>query len=107
MHPAANPAGRLVSAAGDRCERPVDRACVFARNDRPFRRAHEADNPKLLRAGMLISPEAPTRMLQIARMTKEAGNPARRTFGDAHALMTWLDPELSIDERAALEAFFA
>jgi hypothetical protein len=134
MHIAANPAGRLITfrivppVSDDNSERAsLDLRALIVANPQPvvvisdlsiarafspettarFVALMKSDNPKLFRAGTLISPEAPTLMLQIGRMMKEAGNPARRAFHDAKELMTWLDPDLTINERAALAAFFA
>jgi hypothetical protein len=134
MHQAANPVGRLVTfrivppVSDDNSENAsLDLRALIVANPQPvivisdlsiarafspettarFVALMRSDNPKLFRAGTLISPEAPTLMLQIGRMMKEAGNPARRAFDDAHALMQWLHPDLTIAERAALTAFFA
>ncbi len=134
MHVAANPAGRLVTfrivppVSDDNSERAsLDLRALVIANPQPvvvvsdlsiartfspetterFVALMKSDNPKLFRAGMLVSPDAPTLMLQVARMVKEAGNPARRAFDDAQLLMAWLNPDLTITERAALTAFFA
>jgi hypothetical protein len=134
MHIAANPAGRLITfrivppVSDENGERAsLDLRALIVANPQPvivisdlsiarafspettarFVALMKTDNPKLFRAGTLISPEAPTLMLQIGRMMKEAGNPARRAFDDARALMTWLDPDMTVAERAALATFFA
>jgi hypothetical protein len=134
MHQAANPAGRLVTFRvvppvsdenGERASLDL-RALIVANpqsvvvvSDLSIARAFSPEtterfvalmksgNPKLLRSALLVAADAPTLNLQIARMMKEAGNPARRAFDDAHALMEWLDPDLTTAERAALATFFA
>jgi hypothetical protein len=67
----------------------------------------KSDNPKIFRSALLLNEDAPTLVLQIGRMLKEAKNPMRRTFFDAKELVQWLDADLRDDERAALKTFFA
>lgn len=134
MHVAENPAGRLITfrivppVSDENGERAsLDLRALIVANPNPvivvsdlsiarafspvtterFVGLMKSDNPKLFRAATLISPDAPTLMLQIGRMHKEAGNTARRVFDDVPGLMAWLDPDLSMTERAALGAFFA
>jgi hypothetical protein len=43
--------------------------------------------------------------LQLGRITKQAGDPRRRTFTDPAALINWLDPDLTTSEKARIRAF--
>jgi hypothetical protein len=65
----------------------------------------KSDNRKVERSALLLSAASPTFQLQMERMVREAGNPARRTFLDRRELREWLRPVLSHEEQAALEAF--
>ncbi len=67
----------------------------------------KSDNPKIFRSALLLDPDDATLGMQIQRMLKEAGNPARRVFSDTRDLIAWLDPDLTDGERSALDAFFA
>jgi hypothetical protein len=66
----------------------------------------KTDNPRIERSAFLLSGSA-VFGLQVERMIREAGNPARRTFRDAPALTTWLGEVLTTAERARLETFLA
>jgi hypothetical protein len=63
-----------------------------------------ADNPHIDRNGILVS-QTSIFGLQIERMFREAGNPARRTFRVRSELVTWLGETLSPAERTRLATF--
>jgi hypothetical protein len=65
----------------------------------------KADNPKLERSALLLGDASPTFRMQTERMVREAGSPARRTFGDVDELYAWLSPVLTPEESAALARF--
>jgi hypothetical protein len=67
----------------------------------------KSDNPKLERSALLLSEASATLVLQIERMVREAGSPARRVFLDRQELRGWLHLVLSQDEGVALEEFLA
>jgi hypothetical protein len=134
MHAVANPAGRLVTfrivppvSDDNSAQASLDLRGHIVGNAEPvivvsdllnartfapttterFAALMKSDNPKIFRSALLLDEDAPTLVLQIGRMLKEANNPMRRTFFDAKELIEWLDPDLRDDERAALLAFFA
>ena len=63
-----------------------------------------SDNPRLERSGLLVSTSAVFSM-QIERIIRAAGNPARRAFRDAKEGVAWLSEALNAEERAALHKF--
>jgi hypothetical protein len=132
MHAVANPAGRLVTfrvippvSDENSAQASLDLRGLIVSNPEPvvvvsnlcdartfapetterFAALMKSDNPKIFRSALLLDEGAATLGLQIARMLKEANNPARRLFFEAKELMAWLDPDLRDDERAALHAF--
>ncbi len=56
-----------------------------------------ADNPKIRRTAIWIAPRA-LFSLQIERMLREAGNPARRAFLDEERLFDWLGEVLDEED---------
>jgi hypothetical protein len=70
-----------------------------------FVRVMKADNPRLERSAILLSPDSATFALQIERIVREANSPVRHTFRDARALVEWLRPSLTPAEEAALVRF--
>jgi hypothetical protein len=64
----------------------------------------KVDNPAIERSALLLADSA-VFTLQLERIVKDAGNPARRTFRDRKALLTWLGEVLRTDERIAAERF--
>ncbi len=63
------------------------------------------DNPKIERSAFLVSPADPVYCLQIERMLREAGNPARRAFRDPARMFAWLSDALTPAEMARARAF--
>jgi hypothetical protein len=63
-------------------------------------------NTRLHRTGILVAKSA-TFGLQIARLVKDAGNPNRRSFTDAHDLKLWLAETLTREEQTRLAEFLA
>jgi hypothetical protein len=63
------------------------------------------DNPMIERHGILIGAGA-VFGLQIERILRDAGSPARRTFRDLDELIAWLSPVLSVEERARMRQFY-
>jgi hypothetical protein len=70
-----------------------------------FLAAFRRDNPRFIRSAILLTTSRATFGLQVSRMVREAGNPARRTFHDRSALTAWLGEVLDAPEQARLEAF--
>ena len=64
----------------------------------------KSDNPRVLRSGYLISDSA-TFALQLERMMRDGGNPARRAFRETADLAHWLGEQLDARERARLAEF--
>jgi len=60
---------------------------------------------RIERAGLLLPPESPTFLLQLARVLREAHHPGRKTFTDPPELAKWLGEALDLAERARLAAF--
>lgn len=71
-----------------------------------FVKVMKIDNPRLARSAFLIN-ESATFGLQVERMIRDGGNPARRTFREADALSKWLGEHLDAKERARLGEFLA
>ena len=63
------------------------------------------DNPRIECSAFLLSRRASGVGLQLDRMLREAGHPARRSFDDREAMGAWLDPMLTPEERAQLRRF--
>ncbi|RYE89159.1 MAG: hypothetical protein EOO75_12295 [Myxococcales bacterium] len=63
------------------------------------------DNPRIECSAFLLSRRASGVGLQLDRMLREAGHPARRSFDDRDAMSAWLEPMLTIEERDRLRAF--
>jgi len=61
-------------------------------------------NRRIERTAVLL-PTSPTVALQVERLHREAGNPARHTFKDAISVTAFLDDVLSDDEKHALARF--
>jgi hypothetical protein len=84
----------------------VSQARTFSEQTvRQFIMLMKADNPKIERSAVLLDPTSATFALQIERMMREAGSPARRAFRDAQLLQEWLRPVLSAQEDEALRGF--
>jgi hypothetical protein len=64
----------------------------------------KGDNPGIERSAYLLADSA-VFTLQLERMVRDAGNPARRTFRDRAALLAWLGEVLREDEKSAAERF--
>jgi hypothetical protein len=64
------------------------------------------DNPRIERAGILLSASAASFSLQLERMVREAGNPRRRTFHAASQLCDWMGEITTPLEADSLRAFF-
>ncbi len=62
-------------------------------------------NPRIERSGMLLSAQHATFNLQLERIVREAGYPARRTFRVARELSAWLGEVLGPGERARVSTF--
>src|SRR5262245_6149043 len=63
------------------------------------------DNPKIKRTALLLPASSAIMSLQIERIVREAGNPARRTFRAAHDAVAWLGEVLEQHERESLKVF--
>lgn len=61
-------------------------------------------NRRIERTGVLL-PTSPTLALQVERLHREAGNPARKTFREADALRTFLASALTDEEQLELARF--
>jgi hypothetical protein len=64
-------------------------------------------NPRIERSASLVSRDAPTAVLQLARIVRESNLPDRRQFDDADELTGWLAEVLDRAELARLKAFLA
>jgi hypothetical protein len=64
-------------------------------------------NPKLERSAVLLPSASSTLRLQMERLFRDAGNPARRICNDAAEAKAWLGSYLDAGERAALDRFLA
>jgi hypothetical protein len=62
-------------------------------------------NRHFVRSAVLLAPENAIFGLQVERLCREAGNPARRTFRNAEPLLVWLGEVLTPLERARAAAF--
>ncbi len=60
---------------------------------------------RIERAGILLPPDSPTFLLQLARVLREAHHPGRKTFTDPAELAKWLGEALDPAERARVVAF--
>ena len=63
------------------------------------------DNPKIESSAFLLSKRASGVGLQLDRMLRQAGHPARRSFDDRDALQEWLNTTLTGEEQARLRVF--
>ena len=64
------------------------------------------NNASGLRGGLLLDPSNAKDNLQIERVVRCAGNPARRLFADIDLLRDWIAGPLSEWERKALDDLF-
>jgi hypothetical protein len=62
-------------------------------------------NPRIRRAGILLAGGHAIFGLQVERVVREAGNPARKTFHSAKLLHDWLSEELQPVECSAMDEF--
>jgi hypothetical protein len=62
-------------------------------------------NPHVERSAILLAQKHATFNLQVERLVREAGNPARRTFRDAAAMVTFLGETLTPAEKARAAEF--
>lgn len=62
-------------------------------------------NGHFVRSGVLLAPENAIFSLQVERLCREAGNPARRTFRASEPLLVWLGELLTPLERARAVEF--
>jgi hypothetical protein len=65
------------------------------------------DNARVERAAVVVPPDQPMLALQLERVMREAGNPARRLFQSVSETENWLSPVLAGGERVRLHAFLA
>ena len=63
------------------------------------------DVPLLERSAVLIPSDQAILNMQVQRIVREAGTPARQVFKDPAKLVEWLGELCTDDERARLEAF--
>lgn len=61
---------------------------------------------RIERTGVLLPEGSPTLALQVERMHREAGNPARKTFRSSSDLVRFLADTIDLAERTRLVAFF-
>jgi hypothetical protein len=64
-----------------------------------------AENPRLERNALVVTPAAATFMLQMERMVKTAGTPVRRIFRTRGEAEAWLGEVLTGAERARVRVF--
>jgi hypothetical protein len=64
----------------------------------------KSDNPRLERSAFLVG-ESAMFGLQVERMLRDAGNPARKSFRDRAVLAAWLGELLDAKERARLAQY--
>jgi hypothetical protein len=57
------------------------------------------------KTAILLSRARATFGLQLGRLTKQAGDPRRRTFTDAEEAIAWLEEDLTAIEKARIRAF--
>lgn len=62
-------------------------------------------NRHFIRSAILLAPEDAVFGLQVERLCREAGNPARRTFRDVKPFLTWLGEVLTPLESARAAEF--
>ena len=72
-----------------------------------FLAAIKRDNPRVERSAFLIDRDQALLGLQLDRLIREAGNPRRRLFRSVAGAVTFLQPVLTPDEQARLDAFLA
>lgn len=60
------------------------------------------ENPRIVRAAILLPTQSAVLALQFERIIREAGNPARRSFRDAKQAVAWLSEVLNPAERKSL-----
>jgi hypothetical protein len=65
------------------------------------------DNPRIERSAFLIEPEQALLGLQLERIIREAGSTKRRLFRSPKEATEYLEPALTDEERARLQAFLA
>jgi hypothetical protein len=68
-------------------------------------RAMRVANRAIGRSALLLDPSNTIFNLQVERIVRCAGNPARRLFADVAELQDWVDGDLTEPEREALLAF--
>jgi hypothetical protein len=64
-------------------------------------------NRHFVRSAILLAPENAVFGLQVERLCREAGNPARRTFRDVAPLLAWLQEVLTPLESARAAQFIS
>jgi len=64
-------------------------------------------NPRVLRSGILSSPDQSLANLQVVRLIREAESPGRRNFTSTDELYRWLTEVLTESERARLAKFLS
>jgi hypothetical protein len=63
------------------------------------------DNPRIERSAFLVEPRQALLGLQLERVIREAQNPRRRLFRSVGDAVAYLEPVLTREERARLDAF--
>jgi hypothetical protein len=97
-----DPGARVVSCVDMRSLRPLPPDVSDA-----FVDVLRGANPRIERTACLLPEASATLRLQIERLHREAGNPARRTFRDAGDLRAWLGEVLDLAERRRLADFLS
>lgn len=64
------------------------------------------DNVRIERSALLLSPGGAIFNLQVERLLREAGNPARRAFRNVDHLLAWLGEVLSPEETQSARQWF-
>lgn len=64
-------------------------------------------NPRILRSALMLPGNVPTLRLQLERLLRQAGNPARRLCLDSAEVKAWLTSSLSAAEQRGLAEFLA
>jgi hypothetical protein len=93
---------RPVICADHRHASPLSREVADA-----WSRVIRQNNASGVRAGLLLGPSNAMYNLQIERVVRCAGNPARRLFADIDPLRDWIGGPLSEPERRALDDLFS
>jgi hypothetical protein len=73
----------------------------------PMKKIMYLDNPRLVRTAIYLGSNSAILMLQMERLIREAGNPARKAFRDPQKLISWMAEVTTPEEEQRIREIYS